>query len=151
MSKKKRKKKKKYIDYSYKEDIKAIDKELKDTSKYLVKDILMMKEELKGVDEKAKKKAKRLAKGDRKKEKWYYDHDEKRLSVRRDKVREIAGEGFLDRFVYYMDSSDAVVKIVSRLVAALILTLLSMDSVKYSISDDTMVNMLKVYNIASKV
>ena len=143
---KKKKRKNKYK--SYKKDIDRLDKDMHDTYKYLMKDIKVMHEDLYAEDMKALKRAKKKAKGDKKKERYYYHNDYQRKMRRLEKIRELEGSDLLDRVIYNMDGSSSIIKILSRLVAALILAILSIEGVRLTMSDSTLRKMTKIYEIS---
>ena len=145
MSKKKKKK------YNYKKDLVILDKDMKDTYKSILKDIKVVHEELYTTDMKAKKRAKKKAKGDKKKEKYLYHNDYDRKMKRLQKVKELEGSDLFDRVLYNIDESGAIVKIIARLLAALILSILSIEGLRYTLDDSTMRKMTKLYELSMKV
>ena len=146
MGKKKKKKK-----YDYRRDLKLLDRDMHDTYKNIIKDIKVMHEELYTEDMKAKKRAKKKAKGDKKKEKYYYHNDYERKMKRLQKIKELEGSDLFDRVLYNMDGTASIVKIISRLVAALILAILSIEGMRYAIDDNTMRKMARVYEMSMNI
>ena len=138
-------------DKKYKKDIDKLDKEMRKTYKNILKDIKVMQEDLFNEDMKALKRAKKKAKGDKKKEKYYYHNDYKRKMRRLEKMKEIEGSDLLDRIIYNADESVTILKIIARLVAALVLAILSVEGIRFSMSDSTLRKMTKIYEIGMNV
>lgn len=119
--------------------------------KHLVRDIKDIQEEIFYVDKKAKKKAKRKAKGDYDKFLFYYNNDKERVKVRKRKLKAMEKEKSLDKMQVTINDIAPAVNLIARLVAALMLTILSVDAVKNTISKDTLKKIGNVYKVAMAV
>jgi hypothetical protein len=145
------KKKRKKLEKNYAKDLHKLDLDMKDTYKSIMKDIKIINEEFYADDMKAKKRAKKKAKGDKRKEKYYYYNDPERKLKRLQKVSELEGSDLFDRILYNMDGTSSMVKIIARLVAALILSILSIEGMKYTLSDSSLRKMTKIYELSMKM
>ena len=145
------KKKRKKLEKNYAKDLHKLDLDMKDTYKNIMKDIKIINEEFYADDMKAKKRAKKKAKGDKRKEKYYYYNDPERKLKRLQKVSELEGSDLFDRILYNMDGTSSMVKIIARLIAALILSILSIEGMKYTLSDSSLRKMTKIYELSMKM
>ena len=145
------KKKRKKLKNNYAKDLHKLDLDMKDTYKSIMKDIKIINEEFYADDMKAKKRANKKAKGDKRKEKYYYYNDPERKLKRLQKVSELEGSDLFDRILYNMDGTSSMIKIIARLVAALILSILSIEGMKYTLSDSSLRKMTKIYELSMKM
>lgn len=138
MSKKKKNKKK----------LKKFDTKLNMKYSDLVKEINDMQKYLNKVDKKAKKKAKKKSNGDYNLYKKIYKNDVSRAKARR-KVME--DETFFDNLERTIKDVEPAAKFISRIIAGLIVTILSISFVQLNISPQQMETLDNIYRISMKV
>lgn len=112
----------------------------------LLEEIQFMQADLKREERKAKKKAKKkMQKGN-----TFYDARGE-IQVRQQIIREMEGGNFFDRVIVAINDLRPICLIIARLVMSLIISILSIDAVKYRIKPDTLNKMHSVYNVAHQV
>ena len=139
MSKKKKNSKKKSISI-----LKEVDKSLTGTYDDLIEEIQDMQYQLNLADQKARKKAKKHAKSG----KEFCDYKKLRADVRKQVVQTMEGNNFLDRVNRVLNDIAPIIVLIGRLVASLILAILSLDIVKVNIKPETLQKMTSVYEHA---
>ena len=139
MSKKKKNSKKKSISI-----LKEVDKSLTGTYDDLIEEIQDMQYQLNLVDQKARKKAKKHAKSG----KEFCDYKKLRADARKQVVQTMEGNNFLDRVNRVLNDIAPIIVLIGRLVASLILAILSLDIVKVNIKPETLQKMTSVYEHA---
>ena len=132
-----------------KKKIKKYDKKLHKRYDKLYDEILGMQKYLKKIDKKAKKKAEKLSGGDKKKYKKIYKEDKKR-AYERYKLVEDHG-GLFDHILYTLDNLEPTAKFLSRLVATLVVTILSVEGVRMNISPNQLDTLDRIYKLSMKV
>ena len=138
MSKKKSKKKYKKLDMNLNLKYDEVLDEIENLQKYLKK-----------VDKKAKKKAKKKANGDAKLYKKLYKSDMSRAKARYKVVKE--NEGLFVQAERVLKDIEPAAKMISRFVAGLIVTTLSIDFVQTNITPVQIENIDKIYKLSMKV
>lgn len=154
MGKKKNKKKKKNNEFVYsgyangfielsQKDKKGLNKEFKRA----IKDIESMQIKLMEADKKQDKKNKKKI---NKKEQEFY------TSMSSIKARQKMGKkweetGFLDKMIGLLQQAVPIIKILAKSLCCLLITFLSIDAIKQSISPDLLSKIMKVFNIAMAV
>ena len=96
------------------------------------------------------RKARKKAKKKMKKGNTFYD-PRGEIRVREQIIREMEGGNFFDRVIQAIQDIRPICMMIARLVMALIVSILSIDSVKYRIKPDTLNTMHSVYDMAHKV
>ena len=86
-----------------------------------------------------------------KKDPNYFETSIERLNVRKDVISKMESSSLLDRVEDAMKSLKPVVILISRLVASLILAILSFKSIKTHIKPETLTKIDTVYKIAMSV
>lgn len=128
--------------------LKEIDGQLDASYEDLMKEIEEMQYQIYLADEKARKQAKKK----KKKDKGYeFNYTELQKQARREVVSKMEGNNFLDRVMKFIEDITPIVISISRLVAALIVCILSIDTVKASIKPDTLKKMNTVYTKAMSI
>ena len=143
MSKKKKKKKNTSV-------LHEVDNTLSKTYNDLMDDIHRMQAQLAIADTKAKKKLHKYNKkhpGNAN----LYNNDSFRAHVRNEIIKDMNKTNFLDRAYRALQDLAPIVIIMARLIASLILSILSMDIVKVHIKPATLEKMTRVYNTAMAV
>ena len=139
MSKKKKKKGKSISLLS------EVDSHLNCTHDDLMKEIEEMQLKIAIADDKARRKAKKLAK---KKGGKCYDFNELRKETRLEVVGDMENKNFLERITDFLNDITPIVILIGRLVASLILSILSIDTVKLHIKPETLKKLNNVYTKA---
>ena len=98
-------------------------------------------------DQEAKKKAKKAMK----KKNQVYDITSIQKNVRNEIVKEIEGNNFLDRCVAFLQDMGPILTVITRLIASLILSIMSLTCVKVRIKPETYEKFKNVYDIAMKI
>lgn len=124
--------------------LKEIDKSLTGTYDDLVEEIQDMQYRLNIADQKARKKAKKHVK----KGKEFCDYTKLRKQAREEVIGTMEGNNFLDRITKVLTDLSPIVILIARLVASLILAILSLDIVKVNIKPETLLKMKGVYEKA---
>jgi hypothetical protein len=108
----------------------------------VMNEIEMYQAEIKRADKKAKKKAmKKFNK------KGFYPY-EYQVHAREHVIQEMSDSSFMDRIINALNQMTPVVLILSRLVAALIVSILNLSIIRSKISKKTLRKLENVYNIA---
>lgn len=140
-NKKKNKKKKQEPDILYHID-NALDQRYVD----MLEEIQFMQADLKRAERKAKKKAIReMKKGNN------FFNGNYEIEVRKKCIREMERNNFLERVSNIINDLKPVCVIIARLVMSLIVSILSIDSIKYRIKPQTLQKMQSVYTLAKSV
>lgn len=140
MSKKKKKKKKNY-EISVLDEM---DKVLNSSYEELQKEIEEFQIRINIADQEARKKAKKAMK----KKNQVYDINSIQKNVRNEIVKEIEGNNFLDRCIAFLKDMGPILTVITRLIASLILSILSLTCVKVRIKPETYQKFKNVYDIA---
>lgn len=140
MSKKKKKKKSISI-------LQEVDKTLNGTYDDLMEEIQDMQLQLALADQKARKKAKKKGKKNAKD----YSFQTEQRKVREELITKMTGNNFLERVNKVLEDILPIVIVIARLVASLILSILSLDIVKVNIKPETLKMMNAVYNKAMAI
>lgn len=112
----------------------------------LLEEIQFMQADIKREERKAKKKEKkRMQKGN-----TFYD-PRAEIRVRQQVIREMEGRNFFDRVIQAINDIRPICMVIARLVMTLIVSILSIDAVKYRIKPDTLNKMHSVYDMAHRV
>ena len=82
--------------------------------------------------------------------KGFYPY-EYQLSARERVVSEMENTGFIDRIIKCFDEISPIVKLISRLVAALIVAILSVSQIKGRINKNTLNKLQNIYEFAMSV
>lgn len=112
----------------------------------VLEEIQFYQADIKRAERKAKKKAiKQMKKGNN----WFDPSYEVR--VRKEVIRKMEGDNFFDRVERILYDIKPICMIIARLVMSLILSILSIDSVKYRIRPETLGKMRTVYDVARTI
>lgn len=130
---------------------KKLDKELSKSYDLLVDEIDSINMEFINVDKKAEKRARKKAKGDEKKFKELYKNDEERKKVRRKKLEELQQGDLFERTSEFIKDSGPIIVVFGRLIASMILLILSLDSVKVNADPGTIDKLKKLYKALTHV
>lgn len=145
MSKKKKKKKQpKGVSI-----LKEVDKTLNGTYDDLMEEIQDMQLQLAIADQKARKKAKKKYKKDKTNREHEYLYEQRR--VREEVVNTMMGNNFLERVDKVLKDIAPIIIVIARLVASLILSILSLDIVKVHIKPEFLEKMNSVYTKAMAI
>lgn len=137
MSKKKKKKKEVSI-------LKEVDTVLTDTYADISKEIQELQLEIYKAEEKAKRKAKKKLK----KNPQFFDSDKIRLDARKEVLNKMQSSNLLERLDTMYSDIRPVIVVISRLVAAFIVLLLSFEPIKAYIGVDKLTLLNKIYKAA---
>ena len=105
-------------------------------------EIEFLQMEIKESDKKAKKKSKKKMK-----KKGFYPYEEQ-IKARKKVIKQIETNDLLERTESCLDQLKPICIIIARLIASLILAILSINGIKECIRPDTLKKMTKVYEIA---
>lgn len=147
----KKKKKAKKLSKQDIKQLKKIDKQVDKNYKKLIGEVKLIKEDLYNTDKAAKKKAMKKAKGDKKLYKKYYKEDKKRIQKRMQVIREMESFDLATNLDDSLSNLSYCVVLLSKLVMSLIVTVLSIDSVKYNASEETLSKLQNVYTVARNI
>lgn len=125
--------------------LKEVDKSLNGTYDDLMKEIEDMQLRLNFADQKARKKAKKMSK---RKSKNPVDLENLRKEARMEVIGKMESNNFLDRVMNILNDISPIIVVIGRLIASLILAILSLDCVKINIKPKTLETMKAVYNKA---
>ena len=141
---KKKKKKKQHDDDDFLVNIdSSLDRKYLD----LIEEIKFMQADLKREERKARKKqVKKLKKGGK-----FYSTSAVDYQIRRQLINQMEGTNFIDRVMSTLSDLQPICAIIGKMVMALIVAILSVDSIKYTIKPDTLNSLHKVYNVARDV
>ena len=142
MSKKKQKKK----DKKKSTIISMVDSSLNSKKDTIIKEIEDLQNSLSQVDIALYKKGKK-----KNNPKWTKAVEEKKRAIRVEIVKKMEGSNLLDRIISIITSVAPIVVLVARLIAALILSILSIPSVKVMIKPKTLKTLNMVYDKAMKI
>lgn len=132
-------KKKKNLIYEF-------DKEIDQKYMGLLEEIQFMQADIRREERKAKRKAmKKMRKGN-----LFYDTGYE-VKVRQEIIHEMEGTDFFTRVTKAIEDLRPICIIIAKLVMSLIVTILSVDAVKYRINKDTLGKIDAVYALARKV
>lgn len=142
MAKKKQKKK----DKKKSTIISMVDSSLNSKKDTIIKEIEDLQNSLSQVDIALYKKGKK-----KNNPKWKKAVEEKKHAIRVEIVQKMEGSNLLDRIISIITSVAPIVVLVARLIAALILSILSIPSVKVMIKPKTLKTLNMVYDKAMKI
>lgn len=143
MSKKKKKKKKE----SSISILTEIDNSLDDSYTSIMQEIQDYQMEIYLADKKYKEKLKKkLAK-----DPYYFDQNVGKVKVRKKAIAKMENNQFFDRIDKMLQTVSPLIIIIGRLICSLILSVLSIDVVKASVSKTTLDKMDKVYKLAYSI
>ena len=152
MSKKKKKNfAKKKISKKDIKQLKKIDKQVDKSYKKLIGEVKLIKEDLYNVDKAAKKKAMKKAKGDKKLYKKYYKEDTKRLAKRMQVIEEMGSFDLSTNLDNSLNNLSYCIVLLAKLVMSIIVTVLSVDTVKYNTSEETLDKLQSIYAVARNI
>ena len=144
MSKKKKKKKNISI-------LKEVDNQLNKTYDSLIEEIGDMQRAIAIADEKARRKLRKKARKEGLPVDVYYQISDERRKVREEIVGNMETTNFLERIYKVLADIAPIIIIIARLIASLICSILSLDSVKMNISKESLMKLNKVYQLATAV
>lgn len=124
-----------------------VDKKLDHTYDNIIEEIEEMQLQLYLADQEARKKAKKKIKKDPN----YFSTSTERIEARKKVLTKIEGNNLLTKIENLFKDIIPIVVIISRLVASLILAILSIDKVKLFIKPDTLNKMTSVYKTAISI
>ena len=123
-----------------------IDKSLDKKYADMLEEIQYMQADIDRAERKAKKKAfKNMKKGN-----TFYDAS-KPINVRKEVIKNMENKNFFERVSCIIQELKPICIIIARLVMSLIVSILSIDAVKYRISPKTLSAMRNVYDLAKSV
>lgn len=123
-----------------------IDKSLDKKYADMLEEIQYMQADIDRAERKAKKKAfKNMKKGN-----TFYDAS-KPINVRKEVIKNMENRNFFERVTCIIQELKPICIIIARLVMSLIVSILSIDAVKYRISPKTLNAMRNVYDLAKSV
>ena len=123
-----------------------IDKSLDKKYADMLEEIQYMQADIDRAERKAKKKAfKNMKKGN-----TFYDAS-KPINVRKEVIKNMENQNFFERVTGIIQELKPICIIIARLVMSLIVSILSIDAVKYRISPKTLNAMRNVYDLAKSV
>lgn len=147
--KKKSKNKKKKTSQKGISILKEVDKTLNGTYDDLMEEIEDMQLQLYLADQKARKKIKKKYKGDKSNREHQYITEQRK--VREEVVNKMMGNNFLERIQKVLNDIAPIIIVIARLVATLILSILSLDIVKVHIKPEYLKKMNFVYEKAMSI
>lgn len=127
--------------------LKHIDNTLDKTYTNIIEEVQDLQYQLNMADQKARKKAKKKIKENPN----YFDTSIERLEARKEVVKKIEGDNLLDKIQSLFKDMVPIVLVISRLVASLILAILSLDIVKTHINPQTLLKMQKIYQLTTSI
>lgn len=142
MGKKKKKKKKEEVSI-----LVGVDNTLDNTYEGIKSEIEGYQYQIYLAESEARKKVRKKLKKDPN----YFETSVERLNARKDVISKIESSSLLDRVEDAMKSLKPVVILISRLVASLILAILSFKSIKTHIKPETLTKLEAVYKVAMSV
>ena len=151
---KKKKKNTKMIKKLSKKDmkqLKKIDKQVNKDYKKLIGEVRLIKEDLYNVDKAAKKKAMKKAKGDKNLYKKYYKEDKNRIKKRMQVIKEMESFDLATNLDNSLNNISYCIVLLSKLIMSVIVTVLSIDTVKYNASEETLSKLQSVYTVARNI
>lgn len=139
MSKNKKKNPKKSVSI-----LNGIDSTLNTTYEDIMKEIEEYQLELYLAEEKARRKARKKLK----KDPYYFDTSIERINARKEVIQKIEGTSLLDRIQKLFKDICPIIVVISRLIASLILGILSFEPIKTHIKPETLAKLQGVYSTA---
>lgn len=127
--------------------ISEIDKTLNNTYDNIMEEVQDMQLQLYLAEEKARKKARKKIKKDPN----YFGTSTERLEARQQIIQKIEGDNLLDRIERSFKDLVPVVVIIARLIASLILSILSFEPIKLHIKPETLSKFQSIYEAALKI
>ena len=121
--------------------INEVDKTLNMTYDAIMSEIEELQLELYLAEEKARKKARKKIK----KDPYYFDNSLERIEARKEVIQRIEGTNLLDRIENVFKDICPIVIIIARLIASLILAILSFEPIKTHIKPETLSKLQKIY------
>lgn len=112
----------------------------------LLKEIEVMQDKIRKADKKGKKKAKNKLKKSNDFYQFSYE-----IKKRREVIEDLERKNLFDKIEEAIQSVRPICILIARMVAALIVALLSLDAIKRHISPKTMSRMSSIYNLAMNV
>lgn len=123
-----------------------LDEKLDERYRIAIEEIQFYQADIKRAERKAKKKAvKQMRKGNN----WFDPSYE--IQVRKEIIHKMEGDNFFDRIEKILYEIKPICMIIARLVMSLIVSILSIDSVKYRIQPNTLTKMKTVYDVAKSI
>lgn len=147
MSKKKKKGKNKKEGLQSISILKEVDHSLDYSYKNLLEEIQDYQMEIYIADKKARKKERKKLE----KDPYYFATNKERIKQRKKVIKKMESDNFFDRVERLLHEIAPIVIIISRLVASLILSILSLDVVKRRINPRTLGKMKTVYELATSI
>lgn len=126
--------------------LKEVDKTLDHTYDDLMEEIQDMQLKLYYADQKARKKAKKESRKNKN-----VNYDAIRLQTRKEVLNQMDNTSFLDRAASVLKDIAPIIVVIGRLIASLILAILSLDVIKMHIKPETLEKMNMVYKAAMSV
>lgn len=111
----------------------------------LIDEIEQYQAEIKRADKKAKKKAMKKFKGN-----GFYPY-EYQLAARERVINEMEGSNILDKCIRLFNEMKPIIKIISRLIASLIVSILSISLIKSRIKPGTLKKLQAVYEMSMSI
>lgn len=143
----KKKKKKKHSGSADEEFLINIDQSLDRKYLDLIEEIQFMQADLRREERKVKKKqTKKLKKGGQ-----FYSTKLTEFQVRQHIIHQMEGTNFIERVCGVLQDLVPICAVIGKLVMSLIVSILSVNAIKYNIKPETLNGMHKVYNIARSV
>lgn len=124
--------------------LKEYDNMMNDTYDDLLEEIQDMQMIIASEDRKIAKKAKKAAK----KGKGYYNVNQEKRKVRQHVIGKMESTNWMARIMQILKDIAPIITIIARLVASLILSILSVDEVKVNISKATLAKLNNIYSKA---
>ena len=124
--------------------LKEYDSMMNDTYDDLLEEIQDMQMIIASEDRKIAKRAKKAAK----KGKGYYNVNREKRKVRQHVIGKMEETNGLDRIIQILKDIAPIIVVIARLVASLILSVLSVDEVKVNISKETLSKLNNIYSKA---
>ena len=150
MSKKKKKLKKQLKKQAKREQkfLTYVDKTLSTSHYNMLKDLEKIQADLEFTDKVAKKRAKKKSKGDLDAYYEYYNNDKTRLKIREAKMKELGSDDFYGRFMNFIDNIAPIIKLIARLVQAIVVAIMSMTKFKVYANEDQIRKLERTYALA---
>lgn len=124
----------------------SIDNNLKDSHKKIMSEITEYQIILEASDKKARKKAKKKSNKRR-----GITYEMLQRDAREKIIKDMEGDNFFDRLSSILSDIGPLIILISRLVAGLILSILSITSVKVNINPDTLIKMNTLFEKAMTI
>lgn len=136
-----KKKKKKKVNCSL---LNEVDNALDSTYENIINEIQEFQLQLNLADQQARKKVRKQIR----KDPSYFQNSRERVEARREVVNQIEGNNLLERVQKLFQDLCPIIVVISRLIASLILGILSLEPVKMYIKPKTLETMNSIYNLA---